>query len=150
MATPTKLKALLGNPGKRELPKEPEFPKLESCPPAELPGRAKAEWIRLAPMLLETGIVTAADLSIFQDYCRSFAVCEELYESLESVGYVYVDKNGQERRNPKYLMLQAERAYLKDLRVQLGLTPIARRKLDGLTSVEKDDANPWSEDYEVR
>lgn len=150
MTTPTKLKKLLGNPGKRELPAEPEFPPLSLVPPDRLSEGAKKEYIRLGPMLISTGIVTAADLSVYCDYCESYAACETLRAQLEKQGLTYLDKNGHDRRNPVYLVYSAERTHLDHLRQQLGLTPTARRKLEGLVAESESQSDPWLKDYEIR
>ena len=70
---PTALKVLQGNPGKRPLnDKEPEYEKSDELlkPPPYLSTHAKKEWKRIAPMLLNNGLLTNVDISALGAYCQ--------------------------------------------------------------------------------
>lgn len=71
---PTALKKLEGNPGKRPLNELEPVPPVASlrCPNYLLP-EARKEWRRLAPILMNLGLLTAADAVPFAGYCQAYA-----------------------------------------------------------------------------
>ena len=73
--TPTALRELRGNPGRRPLPvNEPEPSGLEEVdPPAHLSTEAKREWRRLAPELIRLRLLTVADFAAFTGYCSAWS-----------------------------------------------------------------------------
>lgn len=80
--TPTAIKQLRGNPGKRAIRKEPEpKPPKSLQAPEFLKGNARAEWERCAPELAQLGLLTDVDLTMFAAYCEAFATWRQ-YEGL--------------------------------------------------------------------
>ena len=75
---PTALKLLRGNPGKRALNKdepkpEPLKPDEEAAKcPKELTGDARAVWKRMAPGAMRVGLLTTADLTLFEAFCMTY------------------------------------------------------------------------------
>lgn len=69
---PSEQKRLEGNPGKRALNKtEPEYEAEDELPcPKEIKGEGRLEWERIAPMLVEHGVLRKTDLRVFRNYCR--------------------------------------------------------------------------------
>ena len=65
--TPTAIRILRGNPGRRALPKDEPKPEAARSldPPAWLDDAARAEWIDKAGMLDRLGLLTEADLDAF-------------------------------------------------------------------------------------
>ena len=78
---PTIVKMLRGNPGQRKLNlNEPRnVPLTVDCPP-ELEGDPEAvrEWTRIAPLLIQSGQVTAADRGILIAYCATWGAWRAL------------------------------------------------------------------------
>jgi P27 family predicted phage terminase small subunit len=70
---PTNLKILEGNPGKRPLNLAEPQPEVGVICPDWLSDRGQQEWQRLAPVLENCGILTAADQNTLAAYCESFA-----------------------------------------------------------------------------
>ena len=66
---PTALKLLQGNPGKRKLPKGEVQPKVGCEPPPWLNVKARVQWARLAPRLIELGLLTEIDGDAFAAIC---------------------------------------------------------------------------------
>ena len=66
---PTALRVLQGNAGKRPLPKGEPQPELGCEPPPWLPDDARSQWSRLAPTLLELGLLTEVDGDAFGALC---------------------------------------------------------------------------------
>ncbi len=75
------LKELEGNPGKRQLNDYEPLPPLSMlrCPNYLLP-EAKKEWRRLAPALIDMGVLTIADAVPFAAYCTAFYYKLTLYQ----------------------------------------------------------------------
>ena len=70
---PTNLKILEGNPGKRPLNLDEPQPERGAECPDWLCNRGQKEWQRLAPVLENCGILTAADQNTLAAYCEAFA-----------------------------------------------------------------------------
>lgn len=69
--TPTALKALRGNPGKRALNKrEPKARRCAGDPPVDLMPEARAVWDRLAPKCIAMGTLLDVDADEFAKACR--------------------------------------------------------------------------------
>ena len=67
---PTALKALEGNPGKRELADEPmPAPAVAPGPPKWLNEDALSTWERLCAVMEPLGLLTEADLEAFAELC---------------------------------------------------------------------------------
>ena len=75
--TPTAIKELEGNPGKRPLnTKEPKpVKKAPSCP-SGWNRKPKKEWRRLAKQMEQIGILTEVDMAAFAGYCQAYARVE--------------------------------------------------------------------------
>lgn len=72
--TPTALKALRGNPGKRPIPEGEPMPSASTPrPPADLDGEALAEWKRVVPELESLGLVTVLDRAYLVAYCEAWS-----------------------------------------------------------------------------
>lgn len=71
--TPNRIKQLRGNPGKRPLSQEADFP--PGLPPAPkfLKGDALAEWKRVAPLLDKAKLVCESDVAALAGYCLAWA-----------------------------------------------------------------------------
>lgn len=77
--TPTVLRVLRGNPGRRPINHEEPQPDvltedspLAACP-KHLVGDAKALWERVVPGAIRVGLLTIVDLPNFEAYCQSYA-----------------------------------------------------------------------------
>lgn len=85
--TPTVLRVLRGNPGRRALNADEPTPpgiqadsELATCP-KWLTGEAKRLWERVAPGAIASGLLTVVDLPAFEALCQSYARWRE-YERL--------------------------------------------------------------------
>lgn len=131
---PRALKSLEGNKGKRDLTKEAtvEFEVKDPGCPDNLPAEAKAEWRRLAPVLIEKGLLTDADRAAFSMYCMFWSIVEDLKNKLALVtdvelqiakGYIGgLDKMAKQMRS--YLQL-------------FGLSPADRMRIKGVGAPKK-------------
>ena len=131
--TPTALRILQGNPGKRPLPKGEPKPKLASLdPPVGLNERALVFWCEYAPKLLELGILTELDRPQFATACEQHA----LYERLMAVVFRYpFGKRAKEYSPRAYKALQERDRILS----RFGFDPASRAKLNVEPSKSEDE-----------
>src|SRR5262249_30892494 len=99
-----------------------------TCPPW-LPATAKREWKRLAPQLVELGVLTPLDVACFACYCVTVGNMIEATRRVEAEGLTY--KAGDlTKRNPNVPICTAA---MKDVRLfgeLFGLNPLARQRFD--------------------
>ena len=130
--TPTRLKIVRGNPGKRPLNKNEPKPtqKLPACP-AFLDRAAKREWKRLAPDLTEIGLLTAADMAIFAGYCAAYSTFTQAQTKLREHGRMVRAANGEPKPSPWLRIANQAQDQIFKVSGELGLTPSARVRLTG-------------------
>ena len=132
--TPTALKLVKGNPGKRAINKKEPKPraKAPTCP-AHLSVKAKAVWRKLCTLLGKMGVMTEADGLALERLCDCYAdilACRELIER-DGRTYTTIDQNSNTliKNNPAVNQLRAADAQFKSYLVEFGLTPAARSKV---------------------
>lgn len=141
---PTALKKLEGNPGKRPLNElEPVPPTLPlRCPDYLLP-EAKKEWKRLAPILMDMGLLTAADAVPFAGYCQAYARWREAQDEITRHGSIYKDSEGRIRPNPYIAIANQQMREIKSFAADFGLTPSNRTAMiANVMSVAKKNVDP--------
>jgi P27 family predicted phage terminase small subunit len=135
--TPTQLRILEGNPGKRPIPVEPDMSSGLPTPPPHLIGYAREEWDRLAPGLHRLGILNDGDAMSFAAYCDAYGwwrvATEEMHRRAEKGGPLaaIVDKtsNGNYVQNTLVGTANKARADMVRYASEFGLTPAARAKI---------------------
>jgi len=129
--TPTALRKLRGNPGKRPLPKGEPKPKRVSAPrcPTGMSKGAQVHWRREGARLAGAGLLTEADLLAFRRMCEDLSVADEAMAMVEQYGMVIKTTNGNLIQSP-YLGI-ANRLYDRALRImtEFGMTPSARTRI---------------------
>ncbi len=128
--TPTALKVLEGNPGKRKLNTREPKP-LHKAPPCPkwLNADAKKEWRRLANKLEKLGVLTELDLGVFATYCDAFSRWKQAEEFLEERGLFYITPSGYPQQFPQVAISQNYAKLMNRCAEQLGLTPSARSRI---------------------
>ena len=105
----------------RTNPNEPDFPPAcELRPPAGLTGPGLHEWKRLAALLTESGVLTDADVSCFEDYCRALSSLRAYEQKAKRAGLDVAITKGYQNAIVKL------RSQVTQLRSHLGLTPSSR------------------------
>lgn len=130
--TPTALKLLKGNPGKRPLPKyEPLLPLELPVAPSFLTKEAKREWNRMVVVLFNTGLITVGDTATFQAYCQAYGhwVAIEKQFTNEGSKYTLMNDKGNTYMNPLLTALNQAAERLAKCCQEFGLTPAARTKV---------------------
>ena len=133
--TPTAIKELEGNPGKRKLNENEPRPerKAPSCP-KWLEPEAKKEWRRLAKKMELMGILTEVDMAAFAGYCQAYARWKEAEEFITQHGTIVKTPSGYWQQVPQVSIAQT---YLKvmnrfaESRAQRStqLTPASRSRI---------------------
>lgn len=119
--TPTAIKKLSGNAGRRPMTaNEPMPPTGSPACPAWLTGDALEEWKRIVPALDLMGVLTKVDHSILIGHCVTYGEIAATAKSGEPL---------------KAALLGQMRAYA----AELGLTPAARAKLSIAPPPKGDD-----------
>jgi len=133
--TPTALKLVTGNPGKRALNKKEPKPAAKAPPcPAHLDSDAKAVWKRLCSLLKKMGVLTEADGLALERLCDCYSDILRCRELIERDGRTYttLDQNSNTliKNNPAVNQLRAADSQFKSYLVEFGLTPAARSKVN--------------------
>ena len=117
---PAAEKRLLGNPGKRPIPDEPDFAAGESLtPPKKWSSRSheRREWDRLIPELVRCGVARSLHQGLLEKVCQLYAASERLYEK--------GDYQGVRMAVGEYRKLLAE----------FGATPTTASRVRGATAI---------------
>ena len=106
--TPTAIKMLEGNPGKRALNNnEPKPAKKAPRGPSWLEDEAKKEWKRMGKILEQMGLLTDMDMAAFAGYCQAFARWKEAEEFLTQHGSIVRTPNGYLQQVPQVTIAQS-------------------------------------------
>ena len=95
-------------------------------PPEWLDAIGKAEWQRLAPMLVRTGLLTELDTTALAAYCQAFSTWREATDKLRKFGMVIKAGNGFPMQSPYVSIAHQQMATMRALLVEFGLTPSSR------------------------
>lgn len=137
--TPTALKVISGNPGKRPLNENEPQPevKIPECP-ADLGREARQEWDRIAPKLEKLGILTEIDATALACYCQAFerwvkaeAVLKKSGELLKS------EKTGGLYQNPYLAVANRAMEQMRQFLTEFGMTPSSRSRVQVKEPQEK-------------
>jgi P27 family predicted phage terminase small subunit len=137
--TPTTLKVLNGNPGKRTIPEDEVKPKpLMPKKPSFLKGEAAKEWRRIAPKLEALGLLTEIDGSALADYCVSYAhwvECEIFLQQFSHDkdgkfnGAMFKTPTGYMQQLPQVSMSLRYQKEMRDALSKFGMSPSDRAGL---------------------
>lgn len=128
--TPTAVKELEGNPGKRPLnAKEPKPAKKAPSCPKWLEPEAKKEWRRLAKQMEQIGILTEVDMAAFAGYCQAYARWKEAEEFITQHGSIVKTPSGYWQQVPQVSIAQTYLKIMNRFAEQFGLTPSSRSRI---------------------
>lgn len=128
---PTALKVIEGNPGKRPLTKnEPEPETLTHFPkaPERFNLEARKEWKRTGPVLFNAGLITAADLPMFEAYCQAwgnYVTAQREYDGEPLV----MGQRGNLVKNPCAQIARDNLDKAIALAREFGMTPSSRSRI---------------------
>lgn len=108
-------------------------------PPSYLSKDAKAEWRRVAPILVEQRrTLDIGDLATLENYCVSVAMVREAHRLLNREGLV----TAEGKKHPAVTTLTAAQQQQLRCAGELGLTPAARSRAAMLETADDDADNP--------
>lgn len=133
--TPTRLKVLYGNPGKRPLNRfEPKPQGATPRCPSWLDEEAKRKWRQLIPQLAAMGVLTSIDADALTNYCQIWSRWVRAEKFIQEHGDVYSIKD--EAGKPRYLQQVPQVSIARNLlhvlnrlQQEFGLTPSARSSI---------------------
>lgn len=122
-----------------------QFPPATGTAPRWLSKVAKVEWRRVAPLLLEAGLLLETDTAILGAYCSAFAGYLDAKSLVEEQGQVITvesqtrtGRTSKPIRNPATnLMFDFQRAMLAAA-AKLGFSPFDRERIEG--RIDTDDS----------
>lgn len=137
--TPTALKLIKGNPGKRPINKSEPKPRQTArvpSPPSELGKMAKAEWRRIAKELHATGVLTQIDTKTLANYCQAYEDMNVARGLLAAHNMnnptqinLLVTVGGNTRTHPFVQQIRDHRRDMMAFASEFGLTPSSRSKV---------------------
>lgn len=131
-ATPTVLRLLRNNPGKRKIdPDEPEPRVLVPAPPKTVQGAAREEWKRTVPELERLGLITVLDLPAFTSYCQAWGRYVDAEEKIAVLGEVVKTPSGYPIQNPYRAVANKALADCRWFWENFGMNPSARTRVRG-------------------
>lgn len=139
--TPTNLKLLKGNPGKRPLnAAEPmPAPKIPN-PPDHVKGEARKEWFRISKQLHELGLLTEIDRAALAAYCVAWGRWVEAEEQLAKYGTVIKSPDKGWLVQSPYLSI-ANRAMdqMAKMLAEFGMSPSSRSRVQSVKELTSRD-----------
>ena len=127
---PTRVKELLGNPGKRPLNgREPKYPAGVGKAPDHLDEIARKEWNRVAKLLTAAGVVTAVDRGVLAVYCAVWSRLVRAERKVAEEGEVLKSPAGGMYQNPHLAVANKAVEQIAKLSPMLGLDPSSRSRI---------------------
>ena len=140
--TPTAIKQLEGNPGKRKLNENEPMPDKKAPPcPKWLELDAKREWKRLAKKMEQMGVLTEVDMAAFAGYCQAYARWKNAEEFITQHGTIFKTPSGYWQQLPQVSIAQTYLKQMNRFAEQFGLTPASRSRIvaDSINHGGEDD-----------
>ena len=129
-AKPQHQKDLDGNPGKQKRPPDPVEADGLAVPPDWLTGNeyGMTVWHRVVKSMPD-GFYKSADSEILASYCQAVDLLRASALSLNAVGILVVNSNGNLAKNPAHGVLSDAQAKMLSLSGKLGLDPATRQTM---------------------
>lgn len=147
--TPTALKLVKGNPGKRAVnKKEAKVDLARPMPPEFLNDDAKVEWGRVVDKLYSAGLMTELDRSVLAAYCQAYGRWAQAERALarmaerDTVNSALMVKttNGNAVQNPLVGTANKAKADMVRYALEFGMSPSARSKVNATPDDHEKDA----------
>jgi P27 family predicted phage terminase small subunit len=128
--TPTRLKAITGNPGKRPLNEDEPRPDTEipDCPP-ELGESARKEWDRLVGELGKLRLLTQLDRAALATYCGAYGLWAEATEAIQKYGVMIKSPQGFPIQSPYLSIANRQAEIMMRIASEFGFTPASRSRI---------------------
>lgn len=146
--TPTHLKLVTGNPGKRRLPVDEPLPaRTLPDPPHHLVDEAKVEWGRVSSELYRLGLLTGIDRAVLAAYCQAYGRWAQAEKALNKMaegddltgGLLVKTTNGNAIQNPLVGIANKAAADMVRYAAEFGMTPSARTRVKASEDARDED-----------
>lgn len=129
--TPTALRIVKGNPGRRPLNRREARPGggLPTAP-AMLDDVGRREWRRVVRKLAAIGLVTTLDRSVLAVYCLAWATIADCQAKIKQFGSILKSPSGFPVLSPYVPQLNQAVKQLMAAAAELGMTPSSRSRID--------------------
>ncbi len=108
-------------------------------PPAWLSKDAKAEWKRVAPILIhERRTLDVGDMATLGAYCTAAGEVAEASRVVATEGMIYVGASGP-KRHPAVAIRSEAMKQVRQLAGELGLTPVSRSRAPMRAATAEDE-----------
>ena len=139
--TPTHLKLVKGNPGKRKIGKaEPAPESVVMKPPAHLNTVAKNEWKRVIPELVRWGLFSKLDKAALEAYCVAYSQWRKALDVMKKKRGPTYETEGRYgkmlRVRPEFTIASKALDQMRAFAAEFGMTPTARVRLKGTAQGE--------------
>lgn len=132
--TPTALKRLAGNPGKRKLrrgePRPGQAKVRKRRMPRGLSDGAKRLWRMLAGDLVELNLLTDVDVPAFMLMAEHFGIAKEAARVVADEGLQTIDEHKCKRKHPLLQVLRDNSTAFRMYATEFGLTPSCRARMN--------------------
>lgn len=108
---------------------KPELLELVPDPPCRLERVARAEWDRIAPLLIKLRLLSQLDLGALVGYCRAFADCVAARNHIEKHGRYQKADGGGFKLNPAVRDAHRAAELVKGYLVEFGMSPSSRSRV---------------------
>jgi P27 family predicted phage terminase small subunit len=105
-------------------------------PPAWFSKDARAEWLRVMPILAARNTITEADLPTLENYCTAIGTVRDAQREINKHGLIIESARGA-KRNPAFGIQNAAMTTARLCASELGLTPVSRSR----PSIRNDNDN---------
>lgn len=143
--TPSHLKLVRGNPGKRPLnAKEPAPRRERPSAPAHISDTAREVWGQAVLLLDEMGVLTSADVFAIEVLCEALADHRDAGETIAAEGRFYETTNATGgtmwRAHPAVALRSDADRRIRGWCAEFGLTPSARSRIETAPRQTEDPA----------
>lgn len=139
--TPTTLKILRGNPGRRRLnSEEPSSPLLKRMPPAPgfLDDEGKRVWSAEGRRFIKAGLLTALDLTMFGTWCIWYSKRDIASRAVNQSGLVVKAGGvGNPYISPYMSVISMCSKAMHQIEIEFGLSPASRTKVRSLNPAQR-------------
>jgi P27 family predicted phage terminase small subunit len=119
-----------GRPGKRSINHgEPQPRAIVPKCPTHLDDRAKKEWRRLVPILMQMRVLTEADGIALGNLCQTYSTMVRAQEKLNEAGILYKAPSGYVMQSPLLAVVNTCIETINKLSREFGPTPAARSRI---------------------
>jgi P27 family predicted phage terminase small subunit len=141
--TPTRLKVIAGNPGKRALNKSEPRPAAGLTRPIHITGAMAKEWDRTVAAM-PPGFFTEADVPVLSIYCEALTLRRKALSIIarkreDGGGEVVAGSAGQAAAHPMIAVASKQAEIILKAADRLGMSPAARTRLSAPDEEQLDE-----------